>query len=51
MLPPHTKVHDVFHINLLKKYVRDDNYILGDETLLVSKDGGFDIILEKILQT
>ena len=51
MLPPHVKVHDVFHINLLKKYVPDDNHILGDETLLVSKDSAFDITPERILQT
>ena len=43
MLPPPIKVHNVFHINVLKKYVPNDSHISGDETLLVSKDSGFDI--------
>lgn len=51
LLPPHIKVHNVFHVSLLKKYVPDDNHILGDEIALVSKDGTLDINPERILQT
>ena len=51
MLPPHIKVHNVFHVNLLKKYVPDEHHILGDELPLVTKDGILDITLECILQS
>ena len=29
-LPPHIKVYNVFHVNLLKRYVPNENHILGD---------------------
>ena len=51
LLPPHIKVHNVFHINLLKEYVLDANHILDDGLPLVSKDGILDITLERILQS
>ena len=51
LLPPHIKVHNVFHISLLKKYVPDANHILDDELPLVSKDGTLDINPERVLQT
>ena len=51
MLPPHIKVHKVFHVSLLKKYVPDQNHILCDELLLVSKDSTLDINPERILQS
>ena len=50
LLPPHVKVHNVFHVSLLKKYVPDENHILGDEMPLVSKDGTLDIQPDRILQ-
>ena len=51
LLSSHIKVHNVFHVSLLKKYVPDNRYILGDEQPLVSKDGTLDINPESILQT
>lgn len=50
LLPPEVKVHNVFNVSLLKKYVPDDRNILGDEQILVSKDGTLDISPERILQ-
>ena len=37
-LPQHIKVHNVFHVNLLKKYVLDENHILEEELPLVTQD-------------
>lgn len=51
MLPPHNKVHNVFHVSLLKKYVPDESHILGHKIALVSKDVTLDVNLERILQT
>ena len=50
LLPAHIKVHNVFHISLLKKYVPDANHIL-DELSLVSKDGTLDINPKSVLQS
>ena len=49
LLPPDVKVHIVFHVSLLKKYVPDELHIL-DEQPLISKDGT-DITPERIFQT
>ena len=51
LLPPHIKVHNVFHVSLLKKYVPDANHILGDEVTLVSEDRTLDVSPERILQS
>ena len=45
-LPSHIKVHNVFHVNLLKRYVTDESHILGDELPLVTKDDILDITPE-----
>ena len=45
-LPSHIKVHNVIHVNLLKKYISDQSHILGDELPLVSQDGILDITPE-----
>ena len=50
-LPPHIKVHNVFHVSLLKKYVPDASHILGDEITLVSEDRTLEISPERILQS
>ena len=51
LLPEHLKVHNVFHVNLLKKYVPDPNHIFEDDQLQVTKEGVIDIQPEVILQT
>ena len=50
LLPPHIKVHNVFHVSPLKKYVPDANHILGDAVNLVSEDRTLDVSPERILQ-
>ena len=50
-LPSHLKVHNVFHVSLLKKYVPDPSHILDDDNLITSVDGTFDIYPEAILQS
>ena len=47
----HLKVHNGFHVNLLKKYVSDPNHIVEDDQLQVTKDGVIDIQPEVVLQT
>ena len=32
-LPPHLKIHNVFHVNLLKKYVPDPRHVLEDDNV------------------
>ena len=49
LLPPHIKVHNVFHIHLLKKYVLDANHILKDELFLVTKEGTLNITPKVVL--
>ena len=51
LLPPNLKVHNVFHVNLLKKYVPDPNYIFEEDELHVTKEGVIDIQPKAILQT
>ena len=46
-----SKYNNVFHVNLLKKYVPDPNHILEDDQLQVTKDGVIDIQPKAILQT
>ena len=40
-LPPHVKVHDVFHISLLKIYVHDASHIVDWNVIHVEPDGEF----------
>ena len=49
-LPPHLKVHNVFHVNLLKKYVVDSSHIFDDHHLTTSKDETLDVRPEVVLQ-
>ena len=50
-LPNHLKVHNVFHVILLKQYIPDPNHILDDETIITADDGTFAIEPQEILQT
>lgn len=39
LLPPHLRIHNVFHVSLLKKYFPDQQHVLGDdEVTFVSQD-------------
>ena len=50
-LPPHLHVHDVFHVNLLKKYVPNPGHILDlDDNVLVNQEE-FWMRPEQILKT
>ena len=51
LLPPHVKIHNIFHISLLKKYVSDANHIFKDELSLITQEQTLDITPEAILQT
>ena len=51
LLPHYLKVHNVFHVNLLKKYVLDPNHIFEEDELHVTKEGVIEIQPEAILQT
>ncbi|MDM1593401.1 hypothetical protein [Escherichia coli] len=49
LLPPHLKVHNVFHVSLLKKYVPSPNHVLEDEILTSSTQGQMELQPEEIL--
>ena len=51
LLPPHIKVHNVFHISLLKKYVPNANHILSDKLPLVSNYETLAITAERVIQS
>ena len=34
-LPPYLRIHDVFHISLLKKYVADHSHIINQDNVHV----------------
>ena len=40
-LPPHFKVHDVFHVSLLKRYVHDASHIIDWTVVQVEPEGDF----------
>ena len=40
-LPPHVRVHDVFHVSLLKGYVHDASHIVDWNVLQVEPKGEF----------
>lgn len=50
-LPPQlSRIHDVFHVSLLKKYVLDEKHILNWDALQVQEMGGIMIEPFKILE-
>ena len=50
-LPPEIKVHNVFHISLLKRYIPDPTHILLDTQRITTLEGAIEIQPESILQT
>jgi len=49
-LPLIVKVHDVFHVSLLKKYVKDVDYVIDWSILQVELDGELKLEPQCILQ-
>ena len=49
-LPPIVKFHDVFHVSLLKKYVKDVDHVIDWSILQVEPDGEFQSEPQCILQ-
>ena len=39
LLPPKLKIHNVFHVSLLKKYVPDVSHILDGEQIVFEAQG------------
>ena len=40
-LPPHVRVHDVFHVSLLKRYIHDASHIVDWNVVQVETEGEF----------
>ena len=49
-LPPNLKVHNVFHISVLKKYVHDVTYIINWNDIQVEPKGDFLMGLDYFLE-
>ncbi|MCO5590471.1 hypothetical protein L7F22_044441 [Adiantum nelumboides] len=50
-LPEHIKVHDVFHISLLKPYIPNPNHVLDNEQIVMQKQGVLELQPDCILET
>lgn len=50
-LPEHLKVHDVFHVSLLKPYISNPNHVLDDEQSVLPTQGILELRPDKILDT
>ena len=49
-LPPNLRVHNVFHISVLKKYVHDATHVINWNNVLVELEGDFLVELDCILE-
>ncbi|MCO5581750.1 hypothetical protein L7F22_035639 [Adiantum nelumboides] len=49
-LPPHMRIHNVFHVSLLKKYVSDPLHILNHDDAILINQEEFQMELEKVLE-
>ena len=47
--PPNIKVHNVFHISILKRYVHDVSHVIHWIVIQVEPEGEFQVGLERIL--
>jgi hypothetical protein len=50
-LPPHVKVHNVFHVSLLKPYVPNPDHILDDQQVVIPTQGVLELYPDRILDT
>lgn len=52
VLPPkYNKMHNVFHVSLLKSYVKDSKYVLIEESIEIREDLTYVEHLVKIIDT
>ena len=51
LLPPYLKVHNVFHVSLLKAYVPNPDHVLDDGQILMPSQGQLELEPEHILDT
>lgn len=49
VLPPHIKIHDVFHISLLKKYIVSRSHVIDRNVIQVELEGEVSIELVRII--
>ena len=49
-LPPNLKVHNVFHISILKRYVHDATHVINWNDVQVEPEGYFLVALDCILE-
>ena len=50
-LPEHLKVHNVFHVNLLKQYIPRADHVLNDDQIVMPTQGILQLQPNKILET
>ena len=50
-LPPNIKVHNVFHISILKRYVHDVSHVIDWNVIQVEPEGEFQVGPERILDS
>ena len=48
-LPAHLRIHNVFHISLLKKYIHDSTHIIEWNVVQVEPEGEFQVEPLRIL--
>lgn len=50
-LPPHIRIHNVFHVSLLKKYVSDPLHVLNHDDAILINQEEFQMEPEQVLET
>ena len=50
-LPEHLKVHDVFHVSLLKPYFNRPEHVINDEVVIIPSQGILEAQADRILDT
>ena len=48
-LPPKIKLHNVFHVSILKKYVHDATHVIDWNVIHVEPEGEFQVEPEHVL--
>ena len=49
-LPPNLRIHNVFHVSLLKKYIHDATHIIDWDVIQVEPEGDFPVEQDYILE-